>query len=270
MRRFGQTTLRELPLSFAFTISAHNSDGTMARAFCLSFFGIIVESHHLSLTLLTDLMARKKITPGIPLPAPPDDGQPIEAYTQHQARAPRARHASAKQQALGIFFLPFPPSLLMSYLVDQDAQGKEARKTAKYATQALRGRQVLEELNDFARLDPESEEDNETSSNELGDEQPVSVSSLLVLDHTAKVIDLIVPISLCASQWQITLSQRNSANCGTNTHATCRTGKPPRSSEAHSPCSSYPIPNAACSKVANGHQYSLSSATSSMSPVTSH
>ncbi|KAG0691774.1 hypothetical protein DFH29DRAFT_883743 [Suillus ampliporus] len=47
------------------------------------------------------------------------------------------------------------------------AQGKEVRKITKYATLALRGRQALEELNDFNRLGPESEE-SDASGDELG------------------------------------------------------------------------------------------------------
>ncbi|KAG2737914.1 hypothetical protein P692DRAFT_20883098 [Suillus brevipes Sb2] len=118
-------------------------------------------------------MARKKSALSVPLPAPPDDGRPIKDFTQHQDGL-HVHDMHQKNSRCLVFFSTFPPSLLMSHLVDQDAQGKEARKVAKYATQALRGRQVLEELNDFARLDPESEEEDETSSNELGNGQPVS------------------------------------------------------------------------------------------------
>jgi hypothetical protein len=50
------------------------------------------------------------------------------------------------------------------HFTEQDAQGKELRKTAKYATQALRSRQVLEEINDFNNLDPESEDESDRRS----------------------------------------------------------------------------------------------------------
>ncbi|KAG2108878.1 hypothetical protein DEU56DRAFT_762494 [Suillus clintonianus] len=68
---------------------------------------------------------------------------------ESQERGSRVRRSSAKQQAL-----------------DAAAQGKEVRKTTKYATLALRGRQALEELNDFNRMDPESEE-SDASGDEL-------------------------------------------------------------------------------------------------------
>ncbi|KAG0697395.1 hypothetical protein DFH29DRAFT_878746 [Suillus ampliporus] len=61
--------------------------------------------------------------------------QPASAVTMHEQR-PRARHSSAKKKA------------------------QDSRKVQKYATQGLRQRQALEEVNDFSPLDPESEEDD--------------------------------------------------------------------------------------------------------------
>jgi hypothetical protein len=51
-------------------------------------------------------------------------------------------------------------------LAEDEADAQNSRKVQKYATQGLRQRQALEEVNDFSPLDPESEEDDLTNGND--------------------------------------------------------------------------------------------------------
>lgn len=74
--------------------------------------------------------------------------QPASTVTMLEQR-PRARRSSAKKKAQ-----------------EDEADAQNSRKVQKYATQGLRQRQALEEVNDFSPLDPESEEDDLTNGND--------------------------------------------------------------------------------------------------------
>ncbi|KAG2363979.1 hypothetical protein BDR07DRAFT_1483093 [Suillus spraguei] len=67
---------------------------------------------------------------------------------------------------------------------DQEAHVKEVRKTTKYATQALRSWQVLEEINDFNNLNPESEDDNGSIS-DIDDEDSTFTFASIPLNNKA-------------------------------------------------------------------------------------
>ncbi|KAG0695673.1 hypothetical protein DFH29DRAFT_879887 [Suillus ampliporus] len=82
--------------------------------------------------------------------------QPASAVTMHEQR-PRARRSSAKKKAQ-----------------EDEAYAQDSRKVQKYATQGLRQRQALEEVNDFSPLDPESEEDDVTNGD---DNEPSATDS---------------------------------------------------------------------------------------------
>lgn len=121
----------------------------------------------------------------------------------------------------------------------------------------LCGRQVLEELNDFSRLDPESE-DSDLSGDEFDDDStqtaPVCVC-YIVHDH-ADVCFALVCIPYGARQ------QQEWSCSGTNSHAACTTRKSKCASETHSLWSSYSPTNATCSTNASVLRYSASNPSS--------
>lgn len=86
------------------------------------------------------------------------------------------RQQNNKHWVMSNFFLI--SSIHTLHFAEQDAHGKELRKTTKYATQALRSRQVLEEINDFNNLDPESEDDSDHDSADDIDDDHSTVSHL--------------------------------------------------------------------------------------------